>query len=313
MKPTNQLSRRNLLAAGLTTAVSGSAFAQQESIQPAPSQNPKRVLRFAHLTDAHVYAERAADEGFAKCLEHAHALPDQPEMIIFGGDNVMNVDGSGRDTADEQLAVWNRVIKNHCSLPHKNVIGNHDILANNPVDGKKWAVDAFELPARYYSFEQAGWQFVVLDSTDPLESGYKGRLDEEQMAWLAETLENTAASTPVCIVSHIPILAPCCYFDGNNEKTGDWVVPGAWMHIDARAIKDLFYKHPNVRLCLSGHIHLVDTMTYLNVNYACNGAVCGGWWRGPNQEFKPGYALVDLYDDGTSNVEFVTYGWEAKG
>jgi len=314
MKKTDAISRRNLLAAGLaTTFTASTGLAQQENTQPKPNPDRKRVLRLAHLTDVHVYAERSADEGFARCLHHVQSQDDPADLIVFGGDNVMNVDGEeGRKTAQEQLEVWNRVVRDHCSLPYKIVIGNHDVLANDPVDGKKWAVESYSLPNRYYSYEQAGWKFMILDSTFPQESGYKGRLDSEQMDWVIETLENTSPTMPICIISHIPILSPSCYFDGDNEKTGDWVVPGAWMHIDARTLKDHFYKHPNVRLCLSGHIHLVDTMTYLNVNYACNGAVSGGWWRGPNQEFKPGYALVDLYDDGTSTVEFVTYGWIAK-
>lgn len=313
MKNSQKLTRRSLLTAGMATSLAvPSVFSQQLSTLPLPKTDRKRVLRLAHLTDVHVFSELSAEEGFAKCLNHVQSQDDQPELILFGGDNVMNVDGEGRSTADDQLRIWNKTLKDHCSLPYKITIGNHDILANDPVDGKKWAVDSYALPNKYYSFEQAGWKFIVLDSTYPLEKGYKGQLDNEQMAWLGETLDHTSSTTPICILSHIPILAPCCFFDGDNEKTGDWIVPNSWMHIDARSMKDAFYKHSNVRLCLSGHIHLVDTMSYLNVNYACNGAVSGAWWGGANQEFNPGYALVDLYDDGTSSVEFINYGWIAK-
>jgi 3',5'-cyclic-AMP phosphodiesterase len=79
------------------------------------------------------------------------------------------------------------------------------------------------------------------------------------------------------------------------------------MHADARRIKDLFLKHPNVKLCLSGHIHLRDSLEYNGVTYACNGAVCGNWWQGNYQETKPGYAIVDLWNDGTHKIEYVTY------
>lgn len=307
------ISRRGLLAAGAAAPLTAAtAFAQATESRPKPAAVRKRVLRLAHLTDVHVYGERSAGEGFAACLQHVQSRGDAPELIVFGGDNLMNVDGDGRDTAKEQLAIWNRTVADHCSLPHRIAIGNHDVLAMDPVDGKKWAADAFGLSNRYYDFDSAGWKFIVLDSTYPVEGGYKGRLDGEQMEWLAETLGKTDAETPVCVVSHIPIIAPCSFFDGENEKTGDWVVPGAWMHIDARALKDRFFQHPNVRLCLSGHMHLVDTAGYLGVNYACNGAVSGAWWKGRNYEFDAGYALVDLYDDGTSEVEYVTYGWTAK-
>jgi 3',5'-cyclic-AMP phosphodiesterase len=108
-------------------------------------------------------------------------------------------------------------------------------------------------------------------------------------------------------MSHIPILAVSPYLDGDNETTGNWVVPGAWMHLDARRFKTLFATHPNVRLCISGHIHLRDSAVYNGVTYACNGAVCGNWWRGNYQETKPGYAIVDLYNDGAFNIEYVQY------
>jgi len=47
------------------------------------------------------------------------------------------------------------------------------------------------------------------------------------------------------VVSHIPIISTSVFFDGDNEKSGNWNVPRAWMHIDARKIKDLFADYPN--------------------------------------------------------------------
>ena len=82
------------------------------------------------------------------------------------------------------------------------------------------------------------------------------------------------------------------------------------MHIDSRHTKNLFLKHPNVRLALSGHIHLVDRVDYNGVSYLCNGSVAGNWWQGPFQETPPGYTLMDLYDDGTWHREYVKYGWQ---
>ena len=95
--------------------------------------------------------------------------------------------------------------------------------------------------------------------------------------------------------------------NGRNEKETTWQVPGAWMHIDARRIKDLFYKHRNVKLALSGHMHLLDRLDYNHVTYLCNGAVCGAWWNGDFQETKPGYAIISLYDDGSTGHRYVTY------
>ena len=297
--------RRQLLTATLGTALLGTL-----PTRAAEPTTARRALRLAHLTDVHVQPEKRGGDGFAAALRHAQNQPDKPDLVIFGGDNVMNVDGEkGSARADIQIDLWHKVRADECGLPHLTAVGNHDVRDMHPVDGKKWAVDAYELSNHYYTHDQAGWRLVILDSTMPIEGGYTAKLDDEQFEWLQGVLHATPATTPVCVVSHIPIIAACAYFDGENEKSGDWTIPGSWVHIDARRIKDLLHQHPNVRLCLSGHMHLADEVTYLGVKYACNGAVCGNWWDGPYHEFHPAYGLVDLYDDGSSQVQLVDYGW----
>jgi predicted phosphodiesterase len=92
---------------------------------------------------------------------------------------------------------------------------------------------------------------------------------------------------------------------GRNSALGHAV-----MHSDWRELKSLFKEHPNVKLALSGHLHLVDEVKYGGVSYMCNGAVSGGWWKGAHLgEGDAGYALLDLYDDGRFNREYVPYGW----
>jgi 3',5'-cyclic AMP phosphodiesterase CpdA len=304
-------SRRTVIATAAATLVGGASV----STLLAADQEPKakRLVRFAHLTDVHVQTDRAADRGFETALAHVQQQADPPEWIMFGGDNVMNVDGkAGAATADQQLKTWNRCLKNGLSIPYQICVGNHDVLNNDAVDGKKWAVDSYGLSHPFYRFDRNGWRFIVLDSTMPSESGYKARLDEAQFDWLRKELQDTESQIPIAIVSHIPILSASTFFDGENEKSGNWVVPGAWMHLDARTLKDLFLKHTNVKLSLSGHIHLVDEVRYNTMVYYCNGAVSGGWWKGPFQEFGNGYALIDLFDDGTVQRTFVNFPWQAQ-
>jgi hypothetical protein len=83
-----------------------------------------------------------------------------------------------------------------------------------------------------------------------------------------------------------------------------------WMHTDARFIKDVFRRHTNVNLCLSGHMHMVDRVDFNGVTYLCNGAVCGNWWKGKFQEFTPSYTLIDLFSDGTYEWRAIPYGWK---
>ncbi len=317
------LSRRGFVSSAATAAgalglglwAGAGASVAMGNPAPAPQRSAKRALRLAHLTDTHVQPERAADQGMISCLKHMQGLDDPPTFILFGGDNLMNVDDPANtgQRAEQLINLWNELLKQHCKLPHTSCIGNHDILGLKQDTGKDWAVKQFNLPGKYFSLDREGWHFIVLDSTSPQDGGsYKARLDEEQFAWLENDLQQTPADRPVLVLSHIPIITVTSFFDGDNEKTGNWVVPGSWMHIDARRLKDLFNKHPNVRLCLSGHEHLVDQATYNNVTYCCNGAVCGAWWKGSYHECAPGYGIVDLYEDGSFHNQYVVYGWEPK-
>lgn len=169
-------------------------------------------------------------------------------------------------------------------------------------------------PARapYHSFERGGWKFICLDSITQRGNGYTGRLDDEQFEWLTAELADTPRTQHVLISSHIPILLACAQLGTKDpEGANRWETAGGVMHVDARKLLDLFLKHPNVRLCISGHLHQLERIDYQNVSYICDGAVSGAWWKGKNRECVEGYGLFDLYDDGTFAHQYVLYGWQA--
>lgn len=310
-----KINRKSFLGTAGVVAAGSLLPAQAHANIIAP--NRKRVLRIAHLTDVHVQPEGPAAKGMAAALHAVQNLQDKPDIIFNTGDCIMDSLGNPKEKVRDQWKVWNDVLKNENSLEVMHCIGNHDVWgwsmphATIKADdhyGKKWAQESLNLKQRYYSFNKAGWHFIVLDSTHPIKGfGYTAKLDEEQFEWLKQDLASTPKETNTCILSHIPILGVSVFFDGENMKHGKWKIPGAWMHSDAKQLKDLFYQHKNVKLCLSGHIHLVDKAEYLGVKYLCNGAVSGAWWGGNNQEFPPAFGIIDLYDDGTSENEMVYY------
>lgn len=247
-----------------------------------------------------------------------------PVNFIFNaGDCVMDALYSSKDDALKQWVLFRAALPADFPIPVHHAIGNHDAWGwglspeaqaeyqADPHFGKGLAVQQLGLTNRYYSFDQGGWHFIVLDSVHPaiIESPhpYTGKLDEEQFAWLVQELETVPPSTPVCVVSHIPILCACELLDGNNESSGDWNMPGAWMHIDARRFWKLFWGHPNVKLCLSGHAHQVEDLRYHGVRYINNGSICGNWWRGSFMDCPPGYMLYNLYADGSADCEYQIY------
>jgi 3',5'-cyclic-AMP phosphodiesterase len=317
------LDRRQLLLAGTiglgTVASVTAADATATTLYP-PTANPtrKRSLRLAHLTDTHITTDKNGHRGFAATLKQVHQMTDKPELILFGGDNIMDSFAQTRETTAAYWQLWRDTLAEHCTIETKSCIGNHDVWGwakskshaqgDEVLYGKAWAVEALRLTKPYYSFDQAGWHFIVLDSTHPHATNreaYEARLDAAQYDWLVADLAATPATTPVLVLSHIPILSASAYLDGENEKNGrDWNVPGSWMHLDARKIIHLFHKHRNVKLCLSGHIHLYDRVDYNGVTYLCNGAVSGNWWKGIYHQTPPGYGIVDLFDDGSFASSF---------
>ncbi|WP_077920126.1 metallophosphoesterase [Spirosoma sp. 209] len=275
----------------------------------------KRSVRFAYLGDTHITADSKPMESVARCLHHAQDQADKPAFILHGGDTIMDALGQDRSQVQKQWDAWHTVVKGNSSLPIEYCIGNHDVWGYegakaDPLYGKKWAVEQMGISNRYRSFDKNGWHFIILDSvqTTPEGKWYTAHIDAEQMDWLKNDLARTDPKTPVLLLSHIPIVSATVFYDKANVKNGNWQIPGSWDHTDAVDLIALFYQHPNVKACLSGHMHLLDRVEYNNVTYFCNGAVSGNWWTSDTyHQTKAGYALFDLYDDGTIERTYLTY------
>jgi Icc protein len=324
----DQITRRDLLkgtviagAAALVTGCAGTA----ESIQiDKKGAAAKPVLTIAHITDVHVKPEGKAPAGMRACLRDIAALPNQPDVIFNGGDAIMDALATSKERAETQWKLWWSILKEECKLPIEHCIGNHDIWGwqrtkagtngTEPLYGKKMALEQLQLAMPYRSFDRAGWHFIVLDSVQERgDEGYKPVLDEEQFAWLTADLKATPATTPVCILSHVPILSVTpFYFTDEVVKDYQFKLIGALMHQDTKRIKDLLAGFPNVKLCLSGHDHLLDRVDYNGITYLCNGAVSGNWWGGRFKDCDPGYGIIRLYADGRFEHDYKTYDWDPK-
>jgi 3',5'-cyclic AMP phosphodiesterase CpdA len=275
------------------------------------------------MTDVHVQPERRAPEGMAACLRHIQEATDKPDLILSGGDHVMDCVRQTRDRTRIQWDIWERVLAAENAIPVRACIGNHDIwgwdkeksraTGKEPDFGKRWAIEALGLPDRYYSFARAGWHFIALDGVQPAggEGSHSAYLDEEQFDWLRRELASVPGTTPILIWSHVPIVSAMPLLNRHASRTGSLTIEEGHLHSDAGAIVDLLARHPNVKACLSGHLHLVDHVEIKGIHFHCNGAVSGAWWKGKNGGFDEGYALVDLFDDGSYECRYVSYGWTA--
>lgn len=317
-------SRRNLLKiggiGGLLMLAGGVSAGRAQTPTPVQAGTRKRVLRLAHITDPHVQPERAAALGFTQCLQHIHAQPDPVELILNTGDTIYDSMGKNAARTTVQWDLWHKLLSDHNRIRMETAIGNHDVWGWNKTkskttgDEKGWgkarALDALDLSTPYRSFDHAGWHFVVLDSISPSKESYHGRLDEAQFAWLEADLKAVDPKTPVLVMSHIPIFSITPLVHPNSTTDGSFAFGAGAIHIDGMRIKELFELYPNVKVAVSGHQHLVDRVDYNGVSYLCNGAVSGGWWKQTHlDDCDAGYALMNLYDDGSFDRDYVNYGW----
>ncbi|MBC9797333.1 metallophosphoesterase family protein [Sinomicrobium weinanense] len=298
------MKRRNFIkiagtgSAGLSATFATPLLAQNKTTKRSP------VLKIAHITDVHIRPEENAPRRFKQCLRELRKLG--VDFFLNGGDSIYaaDYDHITRERVTEQWNIWDDCIREIDGHKIYSCIGNHDIWWAAPdkqdsMYGKEYVVQRLHIPGRYYSFSEKGWHFIVLDGNNPSVS-----LDEEQFQWLKNELEQLPENTPVLLMSHYPILGVTPFWEGG-------------MHSDYQALKTLFYKHRDkVKLCLSGHQHLLDSASYNGVSYFCNGAMSGFWWekgdkssaaKGYCQETPPGYAILELYNDGSFTNTYIPH------
>lgn len=292
-----------------------SAAASLPAIGQANFEKKKRKFTLAFISDIHIKPSEVAEAGMKKALNHINQLNEQADFIINGGDSIMDALAADKQKTQIQWDLFNKILAAENKLPVKHCIGNHDIwgwqlkedVKTDILYGKAWWMQQTGYSKTYYSLTHKNWHFIFLDSVQENNGGYIALLDNEQFNWLENEL-NANKEKYICIVSHIPIISFCsAMFFKDMLPNGDWKLSRALLHTDARKIKDLFKKFPNIKTCLSGHIHLQDEVNYLGIKYYCNGAISGNWWNGSFQDFAPAYALFDFHTDGTVERKIVEY------
>lgn len=299
---------------------------------PAPvlgAESPSEPLfRFVHLTDIHVQPEREGGLGMAKCLQAVESLERKPDFILTGGDLIYDCGGPGFNRAKSLFDLYKNILADHTGLPVYHCVGNHDVFGwsrknetkpDHPLHGKGLIQDELELEKTYYAFDHHGWRFYVLDSIQPAVDkryNYKGGLDSEQLQWLKADLAAKPKDQPAVVVTHIPVLSVTTLRKHPDLLGEDFYIAGGPSMFSNATEMALLFDQYNVKLALSGHIHEIDRVQRGGTTYICDGAVCGGWWYGPNVdsgfEVQEGFGIVDLYADGRFDHQYFDYGWEAK-
>ena len=229
----------------------------------AADNAPGGSFRFVVINDVH-YRDDRCGAWLEKVFRQIKAAPEKPEFCLMAGDYAEN--GTRAEIAAARDAFKT------LGIPTFGVIGNHDYLAQN--DRQPYE-ELF--PARLnYRFENQGWQFLALDSTQG-KLGSNTSIQPHTLRWVDDELPKLDPKRPLVILTHFP-LGP--------------ITPARPTNADALLER---FKAFNLQAAFCGHFHgfterrLGDTV--LTTNRCCSA------WRA-NHDFskEKGWFLCEAKD-----------------
>lgn len=324
-------------------AGAGSLFLSEVKAQ-GPVNRP-RPLRVIHMTDHHLMDfmnARGSRQGIEAA--YAHAMRFQPDYILNGGDFLTHsIERPLPDVQKDARTILDILPKRGVRII--NACGNHDIwgwnraksgaTGNEPLFGKNFYREYFGEGERYRSVDLGPWTLLVLDSTQPWNDGYQGGLDDEQFEWMLGELNGSDRRKPVMVLSHIPILNTGIVLQDarlgpEHDHDRGVTIPKGSCHQDLWRMVDAFHRHGNVKIALSGHVHVDERTDVLGTSHISSGAVCGSWWT-PREQMAvraslreqqrgsgivrppradPGFGIFNLYPDGSFEYKYELIPWE---
>jgi len=307
------MNRRHFLRTGLASAGWLAGLSVPSRTQPVLAAR-KDSWSFIHFTDVHVQPELRAEEGYRQAVEAMNAVKPKPDLAIAGGDLIFDAFETGYERADKLFKMYSRVTAGF-DMPVYAAIGNHDLFGispkagvpvTHPEFGKKMFANRIGQGRTYRSFDFRNWHFVILDSIFVTPgSGYEGRIDDEQFAWLQRDLQGVGRKRPVVLVTHIPFFSILPALQNGPTLA----VSPSVVIANSKPVLD-FCADYNIKLLLQGHLHVVEDHTYKGSRYITSGAVCGNWWKGVRLGHPEGFAVYTIEGDQI-HWSYRTYGWQA--
>lgn len=274
--------------------------------------NEKDGFSFVFLTDVHLKPEMGAVEGFQMAIDTINAL--NPDFVLTGGDLIDDALRATHGRADSLYQLY-KTMSAGFRMPVYNAMGNHEhygYSAQPPVDSSDpdYGDRMYErlIGERYYSFNHKGWHFMMLEGTSKghdNQGSYIGLIDDVQMDWIRQDLKTIEPATPIVLVTHIPLVSMIPQIQhgplyANNQST---------LIMNQQEVLAPF-RSMNLKLVLQGHLHALEELNLMDqVRFITGGAICGYWWRTPDDsELQEGFLQIKVSGEDFS-WNYVDFGW----
>ena len=251
-------------------------------------------MKFIYFTDIHLCQGYDSEIGVEKCFESM--FKQEPAFLINGGD--LGIE-------PEAIAFYNNITKD-LPVPLYLCNGNHEMCSGYLPREKAGTA--------HYSVDFNGIHIAVLDvvnynePSDTWPRNWYGLADEALINWLRDDLAKVNHSTPLIVVSHIP-LSTTFPFRMDREPEGERPTNEVY---NADQVLDLLKPFKNVAT-LHGHDHENCRHYVDHIQIMTTSAVAGNWWKKGLKSYAPhggehqGYRVVNISDDGTITSEYIAY------
>ncbi len=256
-KKTYKKEQRESFFQKLTNIVLTLVFACLISTQICTAANNN--LRIAQVSDAHfsTFEENTSYKFLKKSPDLLDDVVFQLntsgpyDFVMFTGDLV------NKPKTDQLVKFLSHASK--INYPWYAINGNHDIAIDGPLDKEQFRkiLNSHNRYMRtenlYYAFTpKKGFRVICLDSIIDYKLTSNGELDEKQMKWLKNELDDHKKDV-VILCTHVPIDEP--YSSSNHKMLNEY------------EIKSLLKKYSNPIIVLQGHYHCVRARQSDNIVY----------------------------------------------
>ena len=258
----------------ITTTIFIFSLSLAQAIEPE-SNDKRNSFSFAFFTDIHLNKKNnGCFTAFEKAIETAKK--SKVDFIMTGGDNVdIDVLNDDASTAHELFQKFAEKIEKS-EITFYPTIGNHDRFWGVSKNDQLYNQGLFEkyLGKTYYSFDQKGWHFIILNTSNSV-------VNDEQKKWLETDLQSIDSKTPIVVSVHVPFLS--VYYPTLKGKYTDTDT-----FSNFKEIWNMF-ENKNLKLVLQGHMHLYEEIKVKNVQFITAGAVSASWWGGAYHGTEEGF------------------------